>query len=356
MLTRFMALRVLLADESTTIKKVFQLALQDYAVEVTAVNVGIDVEQVAEKIKPDIVFADVLLQKKNGYDVCSGLKSSPQLANIPVVLIWSGFMELDQHKYKSCGANANLEKPFDAARLRQVVQSLVGKTKTQALSEFLSFPKLPDFEEVTPSIKQITKPVHTESWSMDSFENIEHTQLPPIPDENTHDEDAQDDFVAIELPTEPPRPPTLNKPALMQDDSSDNDAQWVQKTLSNYRLDPSKTKDEEPKLKYKIPNDQDDVELVVTNSRRISNLKQPETKQIENDDIFELDLADTETTQTAPLPQPIPTNLSEKQLESIIRAQSTEVIEKVVWQVVPEIATRIIERELNRLLKERNER
>ena len=49
-----------------------------------------------------------------------------------------------------------------------------------------------------------------------------------------------------------------------------------------------------------------------------------------------------------------PTGLSEAQLEKIIRAQSAEVIESVVWKVVPELATQIIERELNRLLKERD--
>ena len=59
-----MALRVLLADESSTIKKVFQLALQDFAVEVRPVNIGVDVAMVAKNFKPDIIFADVMLQKK----------------------------------------------------------------------------------------------------------------------------------------------------------------------------------------------------------------------------------------------------------------------------------------------------
>ena len=54
-----MALRVLLADESTTIKKVMQLALQEFAVEVKAVRSGLDVSEVARSFSPDIVFADV---------------------------------------------------------------------------------------------------------------------------------------------------------------------------------------------------------------------------------------------------------------------------------------------------------
>src|SRR6185437_16945127 len=100
-----MALRVLLADESSTIKKVFQLALQDFAVDVRPVNIGVDVLSVTKSFQPDIIFADVLLQKKNGYDVCSEIKAEDSLGYIPVVLMWSGFMELDEDKFQASQAN-----------------------------------------------------------------------------------------------------------------------------------------------------------------------------------------------------------------------------------------------------------
>jgi CheY-like chemotaxis protein len=142
-----MALRVLLGDESSTIKKVFQLALQDFAVEVRPVNIGVDVVSVAQSFKPDIIFVDVLLQKKNGYDVSSELKQHHALKGIPVVLMWSGFMELDEDKFGASMANAQLEKPFDVTALRKLVTELVPKTSSQRLSQFLSFPKMPELEE-----------------------------------------------------------------------------------------------------------------------------------------------------------------------------------------------------------------
>ena len=92
-----MALRVLLADESSTIKKVISLALQDFAVEVKVVHSGVDVVEVAKQFGPDIIFADVLLQKKNGYEVCFDVKADPLLNKIPVVLMWSSFMDLDEN-------------------------------------------------------------------------------------------------------------------------------------------------------------------------------------------------------------------------------------------------------------------
>lgn len=138
-----MALRVLLADESTTIKKVMQLALQDFAVEVKSVQSGVDVIEVAKSFEPDIIFADVLLQKKNGYEVCSELKrnvDNQSISKIPVVLMWSSFMDLDERAASSCGADRRLEKPFDVEHLRQIVSELVPKTQSQRLAQFLKFP------------------------------------------------------------------------------------------------------------------------------------------------------------------------------------------------------------------------
>ena len=135
-----MALRVLLADESVTIKKVIQLALQDFAVEVKAVPVGLDVLEVSKSFQPDLVFADILLQKRSGYEVCADLKKDPTTAAIPVVLMWSSFMELDQRQVDACGADGRLEQPFDVEALRKLVLELVPRTRSQRLAHFLEYP------------------------------------------------------------------------------------------------------------------------------------------------------------------------------------------------------------------------
>ncbi len=136
-----MSLRVLLADESDTIKKVFQLALQDMNVEVKTVQSGLDVVNVAQSFKPHIIFADVLLQKKNGYEMCLDVRQESTLAGIPVVLMWSSFMELDQEQYKKSKADDQLEKPFDADHLRNLIKKHTPSVVSNPLSQFLKFPK-----------------------------------------------------------------------------------------------------------------------------------------------------------------------------------------------------------------------
>jgi CheY-like chemotaxis protein len=149
--TDSMALRVLLADESSTIKKVMQLTLQDFDVDVRGVSIGLDVLSVTKTFRPDIIFADVLLAKRSGYEVCHDLKNDPATNQIPVVLMWSGFMEIDEQKARMCGADRRLEKPFDPSELRDLVQELVRKTRDNPVSSFIQFPPIPEFQESPPA-------------------------------------------------------------------------------------------------------------------------------------------------------------------------------------------------------------
>lgn len=158
-----MALRVLLADESSTIKKVMQVALEEFGVDVKSVPVGLDVVQTSLEFKPDIIFADILLSKKNGYEVCQLLKSNSQLSSVPVVLMWSGFMDLDHQKFTESKANSSLEKPFDSETLKTLVTSLVPKLSGNQITPFLQFNERPDFtqdwdeEFRSVSLKQIAE-------------------------------------------------------------------------------------------------------------------------------------------------------------------------------------------------------
>lgn len=320
-----MALRVLLADESSTIKKVFQLALQDFAVEVRPVNIGVDVVPVAQGFKPDIIFADVLLQKKNGYDVSAEVKQNPSLKDIPVVLMWSGFMELDEDKFQACMANAQLEKPFDVGALRKLVTDLVPRTNNQKLSQYLSFPKMPDLEEKAPP-----PPAEAAPQELAEEEDFQQVPIPKM-------KGTQDSKFRLNL-----------KPEELDPD--------------HVPVDFAKPSD---KIKVAIPEpaaDEPKEEFAVRETRNAKAASRPAPVAIDEVSHSELELEDLvrEDSMKIPMPPPaptvqVPTGLNADQLEKIIREQSAEVIESVVWKVVPEIATQIIERELNRLLKERDQ-
>ena len=149
-----MALKVLLADESTSIKKAFQLALSDYGVEVKSVPSGLDVLSVSLDFRPDIIFADVLLTKKSGYEVCKEVKSNPELSKTPIILMWSNFMEFDINLATQSGFTDKLEKPFDTEMLRAKVNTYVAKTKKHPLHGMVELPQMPSFIESESVIRQ----------------------------------------------------------------------------------------------------------------------------------------------------------------------------------------------------------
>lgn len=131
-----MSLRVLLADESPSIKKAFDLALKDFAVTVQTVHQGTDVLKLYSSFQPDICFLDVLLPKRNGYEACSDIKQTE--SDTPIILMWSNFLEVDESKFTNCGAVARIEKPFETKTLRSLVLEHVPKTKSNKISSFLT--------------------------------------------------------------------------------------------------------------------------------------------------------------------------------------------------------------------------
>lgn len=368
-----MALKVLLADESSTIKKVFQLALQDFAVEVKSVNVGLDVVDVAESFQPDIIFADVLLQKRSGYDVSADIKGHPSLKDTPVVIMWSGFMELDSDKFQASAANGQLEKPFDVDGLRTVIRGLVSKTKTQSLADFLDFPDLPEFEEGQQkdaedvnSLLNLPEsgsktPEESGAWDMESFDSIEDvtSNLPTEPAAAVAAPD--DDFTELNLTSPIQRgtePHKSRANEFLEDDEEDND--WVQKDISKYQVDadPDLNAEDSVSVNYIVPDKDASQEPIPTETQpQQTPATEPDPHEftaIEELDLVEEDVELAIEEVPAETRPPEQYRLSEERFEEIIRAQSEEMLEKVVWKVVPDLASRIIERELDRLLKERD--
>jgi len=333
-----MALRVLLADESVTIKKVFQLALKDFAVEVTSVNVGLDVVAVAKKFKPDIVFADVLLQKKNGYEVCADLRKDPSMAATPVVLIWSGFMELDQAKFMACGATADLEKPFDTEKLRGLVKTLVTKTANNPISDYLSFPDMPEWQDERPASPRMTPVSQSTTPPLPELTVVGGSAPEPSPEEDW----SMESFAPLKAP---PPEPTLAPP--LPTEAEDEEAEWVAKTLTQYKMD-KKQLLKEPEVHFEVPEEKIDPDTLIRNEQSVV-AAQPQEAPDELDEIeLELPPRLVETPNHG-------SGLSEKQMEAIFRAEAREMIEKVVWEIVPEIATQILEREIRKILKENDE-
>ncbi|HJN03342.1 MAG: response regulator [Nitrospinota bacterium] len=121
-----MPLNLLIADDSTTIHKVISLAFEDENVTVLTAGNGQEALDKANDAQPDIIFADTEMPELNGFELCQKIRENEKLKKIPVCLIHSDFEELDEEKYRVCGADTHLPKPFKSEDIVNKVAEITG--------------------------------------------------------------------------------------------------------------------------------------------------------------------------------------------------------------------------------------
>ena len=116
---------LLLADDSITIQKVVGIifATEDYRI--TAVDNGEDALRKARETRPDVVLADVVMPRMNGYELCEALKRDPELASVPVLLLAGTFEAFDEGRARAARADGHIAKPFESQALLSRVKELV---------------------------------------------------------------------------------------------------------------------------------------------------------------------------------------------------------------------------------------
>lgn len=137
---------------------------------------------------PDLVVSDVMMPKKNGWDLCDALKSDERTCHIPVILLTALAEKEDRLKGLTTGADDYLVKPFDAHELLTRIQNLLenrrrlresyGKTVPLSLGE-ISVTSL-DNQFLTKTIAIINDHLSDPGLSVEQFAHemfLSRTQL-----------------------------------------------------------------------------------------------------------------------------------------------------------------------------------
>ena len=149
--------KILLAEDSLTIRKVFELALSRSDISITAVDNGEDAVRLAGDILPDLVVADLSLPGKNGFVVAAELRAMEKTERIPVLILSGTMIPIDEGRLKASGARGVLFKPFESRELLENVERL--------LHEETAAPESPKPQEA---------PVVDERWDFsDIMEEVE---------------------------------------------------------------------------------------------------------------------------------------------------------------------------------------
>ena len=141
---------VLLADDSLTIQRVVTLTFANEDVTITSVSDGDQAVEAITRSRPDLVLADIAMPGRTGYQVVQFVRSQPELASLPVLLLAGAFDPVDEAQARMVGADGVLTKPFDPSVLIGQVNLLLATGRPQPTRSVASTPTPRPVGELVP--------------------------------------------------------------------------------------------------------------------------------------------------------------------------------------------------------------
>ncbi|MBA4195623.1 MAG: two-component system response regulator [Comamonadaceae bacterium] len=115
-------LKVLVVDDSNTIRRSAEIFLKQGGHEVLLAEDGFDALAKINDSQPDLIFCDILMPRLDGYQTCAIIKRNARFAGIPVVMLSSKDGVFDKARGRMVGSQDYLTKPFTKDQLLQAVQ------------------------------------------------------------------------------------------------------------------------------------------------------------------------------------------------------------------------------------------
>lgn len=116
-----MGKKILIVDDSIVEIKILQAILADADYRITIARDGEEGEMTAKTLLPDLIFLDVVMPKKNGFQVCRDLRKEPQLKQTPIIMLTSKSQDTDKFWGKQQGATEYITKPYEKQQILDIL-------------------------------------------------------------------------------------------------------------------------------------------------------------------------------------------------------------------------------------------
>lgn len=375
------SISILLADDSITIQKVVSIIFGSDDYTLTVVDNGKAAVQKAQELQPDVLLIDALMPGMSGYEVCEAIRKDAVLATKPVLLLTGSFEPFDEDKARQCGADDHIVKPFESQQIVAKVKELYQLGLSRAGGAVAApapepLPELPQMEAAVaeePFVFETTAPAFTEEPSLtEPMAAFEPTAEPaaffaapavePEPARSLDDPwgafTQQPAATAEEPPASPFDTVQPDVMALMSDEPAEQSghdsigASWVpvEEQTFEFREEVASA-----------------PSLIVEEAAAAGTLPEPEKPF--SPDLFEPVAAPEPVVEpiaevpvqvvapvvavveeTAVAPQAAAAvALTDEQLKAALLSASKETIERIVWEVVPDLAEAMIKEAIKRI-------
>jgi CheY-like chemotaxis protein len=134
--------RVLIVDDEPDVVRYLEMLLGDQGYETLSASNGREALELARRERPDLVTLDIIMQEVSGTKVYRELRTDPELASIPVIIITAivgfdgdpyAYEKFIGHSRRVAPPDRFFPKPIDAEAFLAAVRELLGGTERQSL-------------------------------------------------------------------------------------------------------------------------------------------------------------------------------------------------------------------------------
>ncbi len=118
---------VMVVDDSITVRKVTSRLLERHNMQVLTARDGVDAITVLQEAKPDIMLLDIEMPRMDGYELARHIRNTPDLADIPIIMITSRTGEKHRERAMELGVNRYLGKPYQETDLLENIYTLLAE-------------------------------------------------------------------------------------------------------------------------------------------------------------------------------------------------------------------------------------
>ena len=118
--------RVLVVEDEPSIVESLSFLMKQAGFDVRIAGDGTTALRMMENETPDLVLLDVMLPRRDGYDVCRAIRDNRKFDAVRIVMLSAKGRELDRRKGLELGADDYVTKPFSTRDLVERVRALLG--------------------------------------------------------------------------------------------------------------------------------------------------------------------------------------------------------------------------------------
>ena len=123
-----MAKSVLIVDDEASIVLSLRHLMQREKYDVRTASDGEAALAAVAESPPDLILLDVMIPKRDGYDICQTIRANPDWNGVKIVMVTAKGRDVEAEKGLALGADAYVTKPFSTRELAEQVRNLLDGT------------------------------------------------------------------------------------------------------------------------------------------------------------------------------------------------------------------------------------